>query len=303
MKKILIIILIVSVANACKDVAKTDSEQTVAVEDNTEIQIGGTYEFGDFKNKKDVFGQLLIYPDSDTSMVFHLSKNTGEPDFQIYEVMGRTLVADNKASFQTNSICENAMYSLYFEFDENSVKIIQDDEGNSDCSFSYEFRADGDFEKTNSDIPTTYTHRGTTTKEFKEWVSLNVGIDFSSLEKRGDVYYYNNQPYTGTAINEPKVEHYWQSIREVFQMKDGKPHGKYIETSWESGSSGNYVNGLKEGKWEVYESATLIIQNYKNGLKDGEWKYYFETEENEPYRIEVYKEGVKISEQDFDVDY
>jgi hypothetical protein len=303
MKNLLIILLIILIANACKDAAKTDSEQTDAIEENTEIQIGGTYEFGDFKNKKDVFGQLLIYPDSDTSMVFHLSKNTGEPDFQIYEVMGRTLVIDNKASYQTNSICENAMYSLYFEFEENFVKVVQDDEGNSDCSFSYEFRADGNFEKTNSDIPTTYTLRGTTTKEFKEWVSLNVGIDFANLEKRGDVYYYNNKPYTGTAINEPKVEHYWQSIREVFQMKDGKPHGKYIETSWESGSSGNYVNGLKEGRWEVYESATLIIQNYKNGLKDGEWKYYFETEENEPYRIEVYKEGVKISELDFDVEY
>ncbi|MCK9256368.1 MAG: hypothetical protein GX793_10150 [Bacteroidales bacterium] len=302
MKNLLIILILIAISYSCQEKAKNNTteetlEKEIITDENAEIKIGGTYEFGDFINKKDVYGQLLVFPDSDTSIVFYLSKSHDALDYfyiDIDEVMGRTFITDNKARFQAKSNCSGEDYSLYLEFKPNSVEIIQDDEGGGDCSFSYNFRADGIFEKTNSEIPKSYTNSFGDQEDFENWIGLNVGIDFELLEKRNDIFYFNNQAYTGTAIREPKVKEYWQTEKEVFQMQNGKLHGQYVLNAWENGVCGNYKNGLKDGKWVVYESYLYEVQHYKDGLKHGEWKYYDEMESDEPYKVEVYENGKKI---------
>jgi uncharacterized protein len=58
---------------------------------------------------------------------------------------------------------------------------------------------------------------------------------------------------------------------------EGLLHGSY--TSWKQDGSlqetGIYLNGLREGMWEVYrENGVKVVGTYKHGRPFGEWRYY-----------------------------
>jgi hypothetical protein len=96
-------------------------------------------------------------------------------------------------------------------------------------------------------------------------------VDFGKLTLKGDVYYLNNEPFTGTA---KKVD---ETSDETWEMKDGKFHGKYIGDSPNGSVTGYYKDGKKHGEWiefqEPYDTYNKKIETYKDGKKHGEWKY------------------------------
>ena len=69
-------------------------------------------------------------------------------------------------------------------------------------------------------------------------------VDFGKLTLKGDVYYLNNVPFTGKAIDGDE--------RRSWEMKDGRFHGRCAEMDNEGVQSvGNYKNGKKDGEWTI----------------------------------------------------
>jgi uncharacterized protein (TIGR02145 family) len=118
-------------------------------------------------------------------------------------------------------------------------------------------------------------------------------VDFGKLTLKGDVYYLNNAPFTGTArkvLDDGDTQ-------EKYEMKDGKFHGKFTGDYPNSSVTGYYKDGKKHGEWKAsgYSEGTYFeIHNYKDGKKHGEWKYIkevFGDEEGKPYKEMIGGEG------------
>jgi len=87
--------------------------------------------------------------------------------------------------------------------------------------------------------------------------------------------------------------------------------GKYVKgkqtgswTFWyENGTrkeEGDYLQGRKQGTWTSwYESGRRSEEgNYHNGMKNALWTYFEDTEENEPIRTELWKNGHLAEEKE-----
>ena len=129
--------------------------------------------------------------------------------------------------------------------------------------------------------------------ETVEAVGMSATIEIKKLQKKGGIYYLNNEPFTGKAKKETMGE--YSGTSEEWEMQNGKYHGKYGYFSEEYTTTGTYKEGKKHGEWMemwVFESAKNF-QYYKEGKKHGEWQYF---NDDELYKTETYKDGVKIKE-------
>ena len=72
--------------------------------------------------------------------------------------------------------------------------------------------------------------------------------------------------------------------------------GSYVRTS------GNYVNGLREGRWESFGENQKLLEEgrYLHDKKDGPWKSYWDN--NQAYVIYFYDRGRLISREAWDRD-
>jgi hypothetical protein len=102
-------------------------------------------------------------------------------------------------------------------------------------------------------------------------------IDYNQLQKKGGIYYLNNEPFTGTAKKVAGEEGGQQEI-ETWEMKDGKFHGEYINSGPGFGVTGTYKDGKKHGefKYIVYEGegeeVVMKIETYENGKLIKTWE-------------------------------
>ena len=91
-------------------------------------------------------------------------------------------------------------------------------------------------------------------------------IEFDKLVLKGDVYYLNNVPFTGKAI---QYDSQWE-------MKDGRFHGKCEEWEGPEQFIGNYKNGKKDGEWEItvygdFDTPKVVIEIWKKGKLIKKW--------------------------------
>ena len=92
-------------------------------------------------------------------------------------------------------------------------------------------------------------------------------IDFDKLVLKGDVYYLNNKPFTGKAIRDG---------RSIYEMKDGRFHGRCEESDGPEVSVGNYKNGKKDGEWEItvygdFDTPSVEIEIWEDGKLIKKW--------------------------------
>ena len=91
---------------------------------------------------------------------------------------------------------------------------------------------------------------------------LKEAVDFDSLEKRDNLVYQDNQPYSGWG----KEMHDSGQAARLAEIKDGKPNGLAIE--W-------HENGQKAGEGTLKDGRPhgLVKVWHENGQKLGELKY------------------------------
>ena len=129
-------------------------------------------------------------------------------------------------------------------------------------------------------------------------------VHFTELEMKGRgfsfVFYYNDQPYTGKAID------YFDNGQKKYEgtFKEGKDHGE--ATRWyESGqikSQTNMIEGKLHGTiTEWYENGQKRWEGqYQNGKLHGTQLKWHDNGQQSQERI--YKDGIQTSEKEWDTD-
>ena len=127
-------------------------------------------------------------------------------------------------------------------------------------------------------------------------VCFGEPISIYELQKKGDVYFYQNRPYNGEFeeydehegshsignMKNGKIHGEWKYFDEngnlinVENYKDGKLHGESFHYNGKLSSVGNYKDGKLHGEWKSfhYNGKLSSVGNYKDGKENGEWKYF-----------------------------
>lgn len=112
-------------------------------------QYAGTYSYG--HSVKRNFGTVLIYPETDNTILFFINVNRGAPSYHYGNLYGRLQIKDSKGVFYTNTFSENGC-KLNFRFVKNNL-VIETVDTQMDCGFGNGVYADGAFVKKSSKIP------------------------------------------------------------------------------------------------------------------------------------------------------
>lgn len=140
----------------------------VACHPKAPLHYGGTYAYGDPQGEPGGCGKLEVYPENDTTLLFHLYINRGAPSYNNGEIEGRIVVRGNKASFGRQFDFSETECMLEFEFYEDSVRIAMPGEICA-CGFGYGVYADGIYGRTSREIPQFYTTVAGDTIRFEGW--------------------------------------------------------------------------------------------------------------------------------------
>jgi hypothetical protein len=110
----------------------------------------GQYEYG-HNVEKERIGYLLIFPESDSTVLFYMDLNRGAPSYNMGSLYGRIKIFNDTATFFTkfDSLGKGCEFSFHF----TSIKIdIITINGRDDCYFGYGVYADGHFKKKSNKI-------------------------------------------------------------------------------------------------------------------------------------------------------
>jgi hypothetical protein len=113
-------------------------------------KFGGTYGYG--KGHDVPSGKLLVYPETDSTVLFYMHASTGKPAFNSGMLFGRVQVRGESGQFLYKFNFADGACQLAFQFLKNTIEIktIQDAGG---CGFGNGVQADGTYKLISSFIP------------------------------------------------------------------------------------------------------------------------------------------------------
>jgi hypothetical protein len=110
----------------------------------------GTYNYGGI-NRKGAAGSIIIYPETDTTVLFYIDLNKGAPSFNMGSLYGRVIVNGERGTFSTRLDNENKGCEWTLNFSKKSLNITTSF-GYGDCGFGNAVYADGKFKKRSNKI-------------------------------------------------------------------------------------------------------------------------------------------------------
>ncbi len=126
-------------------------------------------------------------------------------------------------------------------------------------------------------------------------LALPDTVMLTDLKEKDGSYYLNDKLYTGVAIREYNEEK-WEIPALLYEMKNGKFHGKYENKGPGWYILGYYKQGMAHGKWDVQDHTEREIQYFVNAKKHGVWEFY---SDSELYKKQTFENDVLMSEQKF----
>jgi hypothetical protein len=131
-------------------------------------RFAGTYMFGsaihkDADEKEHDYvgpgGTVLLYPESDSTMLFYMEVEKGEPANAIGRLNGKISLKSNKGIFTMNNPQGIPICKLSFQIEKRFLDIRTVD-GLNDCGFGPGVRADNRFFRYSGEIPECYEVEG-----------------------------------------------------------------------------------------------------------------------------------------------
>ena len=98
------------------------------------------------------FGSVTVYPETDSTVLFYLDVNRGEPSYNMGMLYGRLVIHDGKGTYSRQFEYADVPCELSFTFTENQL-VIESVNENDDCGFGFGVYADGTFGRTSSEAP------------------------------------------------------------------------------------------------------------------------------------------------------
>lgn len=114
----------------------------------------GIYKFGKHNSKKRC-GEVYIYPESDSTILFYFNVNKGEPSYNMAMLADRLVIKDGRGVYIDKSEYNNTYCMLEFIFDDKSLTIIEDEE-HHECDFGFAVYLNDKFTLKSKKIPEYY---------------------------------------------------------------------------------------------------------------------------------------------------
>lgn len=112
-------------------------------------QYTGLYSFGGDIEKGRI-GSVIVYPETDSTLLFFLDVNRGAPSYNMGQLYGRILVKDNKSVFNEKMLHHENSCKLTFEFKEEILTINYASEHDQECGFGGGVWVNGDYRRLNN---------------------------------------------------------------------------------------------------------------------------------------------------------
>lgn len=108
-------------------------------------QYNHTYNANDFQDVSNS-ETLIIYPETDSSVLFYFQKNIGAPSYNIGQLYGRLLVKNNVGTYYENMEFEDGLceFNVFFSDDKITVKTLKN---NYNCGFGNNVFIDGEYDR------------------------------------------------------------------------------------------------------------------------------------------------------------
>jgi hypothetical protein len=152
--------------NAVAPVDEINEEDAEFVKEYATSKYLGIYGF-DFSNKLEGNqGSLLIYPESDTSVLFHIEVCIGAPSFHLGYTAGRLIVKNDSALYQPAEYESTCKIMFYFKDNEIKLETIS---GFEECGFAMNVYADATYKLEKKVTPKFYSYGNRTKYYFRDF--------------------------------------------------------------------------------------------------------------------------------------
>ena len=117
------------------------------------IKYAGTYGFG--KSREKGTGEIIIYPETDSTVLFYLEGNRGAPSYSNGTMYQRLTISKDSATFFMKKDYQvmGCQWKLKFR---SSFLTIETIDGRDECEFGYGVIADGKYIRKSSKIPSSF---------------------------------------------------------------------------------------------------------------------------------------------------
>jgi len=147
MKKILILMLLSLFLCCC--VKRKVREKSI--NRHSVLEYVGSYSFGDDVEKGGI-GSILLYPDTDSTLLFYIDVCRGAPTYNMGCLFGRVKIINGIGVFYKKYDFYDNGCRLEFRFSKNILSIKTMD-NQCECGFGYAVFADGEYRKKSDSIP------------------------------------------------------------------------------------------------------------------------------------------------------
>ncbi len=113
-------------------------------------QYAGKYSYGE--GAEYGMGEVIVYPESDTTVLFYIQLIVGEPSYNMGDLYGRITLIDGKGVFERKSSYSDEGCKWTMTFADNKLVIEILDE-QYECGFGYGVYADGEYTRKSNAIP------------------------------------------------------------------------------------------------------------------------------------------------------
>jgi hypothetical protein len=115
---------------------------------------GGNYSFGTDIEKGRI-GNIIVYPETDSTILFYVDVNRGAPSYNMGALYGRAKITGGRGTFYINLDSSDKGCKWEFKFSKGMVSLKTID-SYYDCGFGNAVYVDGDFKQSSSSIPVNF---------------------------------------------------------------------------------------------------------------------------------------------------
>ena len=152
--------------NIVVPVEEINEEDAAFIKEYATSKYLGIYGFNFSKEVEGNQGLLLIYPESDTSVLFHIEVCIGAPSFNLGYTAGRLIVKNDSALYQPAEYESTCKIMFYFKDNEIKLETIS---GFGECGFAMNVYADATYKLEKKVTPKYYSYGNRTKYYFRDF--------------------------------------------------------------------------------------------------------------------------------------
>ena len=112
-------------------------------------RLAGTFSFSLGNDKAS--GTVLVYPETDNTILFYVDLNRGAPSYNMGSLFGRLKIEDDKGTFETQD--KGCRWTMKFL---NNTLTIATIEKSYDCGFGYGVTVDETYKRKSTRVPESF---------------------------------------------------------------------------------------------------------------------------------------------------